>query len=312
MDAPTLQEILSAENAPIAVQTATFHETSGFAVEPFKDTPKRNHWASRGGTEISVLIMHYTGIPTHPTAQAFTRDISDGRVSAHYVITQKEQNLNQKTVPEDSIIMFVNENNEAWHAGQSRWQTDKTLNTTSIGIEHINPGFTKKDQPDAYWSPFGYEEDSKGTKWYYFDPMQIKKSITLAKSIVDTHQIHPTYILGHQDIAPGRKMDPGPLFPWHEFADAGVGAWLTEKELKEAKKLMPKAIDDSMFLEQLHTYGYDVDVDKGWDDKQNRNAFKAFKAHFSANMDLKRYMEEKRTTQDALWIWGLNHKYKKL
>ena len=166
--------------------------------------------------------------------------------------------------------------------------------------------------PLAHWSPFGYEEDSKGTKWYHFDPAQIQKSIALAQGIVKTYGIDPTHVVGHQDIAPGRKMDPGPLFPWHEFASADVGAWLTEEDLDDAKALIPNTVTDTLFLEQLHTYGYAVDVSQRWNNAQNRGAFKAFKAHFSANMDLVHYVEDSHTERDALWIWGLNNKYKKV
>ena len=151
MDAPTLQEILSAENAPVAVQAATFHGTSGFAIKPFDEGSNRNHWDSRDGKKISYLIMHYTAIPTYQTTQVFVRDVPDNRVSAHYVITQQEQIQEgflkkEHVMPEADIVKFVNEENRAWHAGISCWETDQNLNAVSIGIEHVNLGFTKEGE----------------------------------------------------------------------------------------------------------------------------------------------------------------------
>jgi N-acetylmuramoyl-L-alanine amidase len=312
MDTPTLQDILSAENAPVAVQTATFHGSSGFLIQPSKNHPNRNHWTPGEHREIQYLVMHYTARPTQTTVQVFTKNTKDNRTSAHYVIAQKEQDLNPKhTMPEADIIRVVDEANIAWHAGLSRWRHHGLLNDTSIGIEHVSPGFTVPSQAIANWSPFGFEEDATGTKWYHFDPDQMRKSVALAQGIVEAFNIHPTHVLGHADIAPGRKMDPGPLFPWGEFAEVGVGAWLTKAEQENARELVPEELSTELFLTQLQTYGYPVSPGKRWDDAQNRGAFKAFKAHFSGNGDLAHYVKDDLTERDALWIWGLNDKYKK-
>lgn len=312
IDTHTLQDILSAENAPVVVQTATFHGSSGFAIKPFEDHPNRNHWTPGEHREINYLVMHYTAIPIQKTVQIFTKDTSVNPTSAHYVIAQKEQDLNPKhTMPETDIIRVVDETSIAWHAGLSRWGHHSLLNGTSIGIEHVNPGFTEPNQAMANWSPFGFEEDATGTTWYRFDPDQIRKSVALAQGIVNTYNIHPTHVLGHADIAPGRKMDPGPLFPWGEFAEVGVGAWLTKEEQESARELIPEKLSTELFLTQLQTYGYPVSPGKGWDDAQNRGAFKAFKAHFSGNRDLAHYVKDDLSQKDALWIWGLNAKYNK-
>ena len=320
MDVATLESILSVENAPVSVQTTTFYGSSGFTIKPFKGHPHRNHWDSRSGKKVSYLIMHYTAIPTHATVQTFTKDILDGRVSAHYVITQKEQNLEPAHImPEAEIIGVVAEKDRAWHAGISSWGCDKNLNATSIGIEHVGPGFTKQNELTACWSPFGFEEDARGKKWYHFDPAQIQKSVQLAKGIIRMYGIHATHVLGHDDIAPRRKLDPGPLFPWGEFANAGVGAWLNPEEQNvhyiqrhfTPATPWPEKLSETFFLQQLKNYGYHVSINHGLKDQGNQSAFKAFKAHFSANMDLAHYMKDELIEKDVLWIWGLNTKYHK-
>ena len=109
------------------------------------------------------------------------------KVSAHYLINKK-----------GLLIKMVDENKVAWHAGQSRWKDFKDLNSRSIGIELVNKGHK-----------FGYEN---------FSQKQITKLVFLCRSLIKKYKIKKTNILGHSDIAPLRKIDPGEKFPWHALA----------------------------------------------------------------------------------------------
>jgi N-acetylmuramoyl-L-alanine amidase len=127
------------------------------------------------------------------------------KVSAHY------------TVGTDGRVFFhVPEERRAWHAGVSYWAGERNVNGRSIGIELVNPGHE-----------FGYVP---------FAQAQIAALIDLAKGILARHPIPPARVLGHSDVAPGRKTDPGELFPWQQLAEFGIGRWPTanHRELREA------------------------------------------------------------------------------
>jgi hypothetical protein len=108
----------------------------------------------------------------------------------------------------------MDENQRAWHAGDSQWQGRTWLNSSSIGIEIVNPGF--KDTPT-------------GRLWYPYSEAQVQSLIVLLKDISKRHAISPRSIIGHSDIAPLRKLDPGPLFPWKRLASEGIGIWPNEQ-----------------------------------------------------------------------------------
>ena len=144
-------------------------------------------------TPIDILIMHYTGMETGAGAVARLCDPA-ARVSSHY------------TVDEDgTIFAHVPEECRAWHAGVSYWAGARDINGRSIGIEIVNPGHE-----------FGYRS---------FPGAQIEAVIKLSREIVARHSIPPERVLGHSDVAPARKIDPGELFPWGGLALAGVGLW---------------------------------------------------------------------------------------
>jgi len=142
---------------------------------------------------IDILILHYTGMPTGAAAVARLCD-PDAKVSAHY------------TVDEDgTIYAHVPEERRAWHAGLSWWAGEVNVNARSIGIEIVNPGHE-----------FGYRS---------FPDLQIEAVIELCRDVVQRRKIPAARVLGHSDVAPARKMDPGELFPWGKLALAGVGLW---------------------------------------------------------------------------------------
>jgi N-acetylmuramoyl-L-alanine amidase len=147
----------------------------------------------RGGTAVDMLVLHYTGMTSGEAALARLCDPA-ARVSAHYMIDE-----------DGAVFAMVPETRRAWHAGVSYWAGARNINARSIGIELVNPGHE-----------FGYRT---------FGEAQIAALIALCQDILKRHSIPLWRILGHSDVAPARKDDPGELFPWQKLADAGIGLW---------------------------------------------------------------------------------------
>jgi N-acetylmuramoyl-L-alanine amidase len=155
----------------------------------FRDRPSPNHGARDAA--IDMLVLHYTGMRT--AADALARLTSPGAaVSAHYLID--EDGTAWRLVPEER---------RAWHAGASFWRGRTDINSASIGIELVNPGYE-----------FGYRE---------FPEAQIATLEALCREVLARHAIPARHVLGHSDVAPTRKQDPGELFPWRRLAAAGIG-----------------------------------------------------------------------------------------
>jgi len=141
-----------------------------------------------------TLILHYTGMATGEAALARLRD-PEAQVSAHYLVEE-----------DGRVFRLVAEERRAWHAGVSFWKGDRHLNGTSIGVEIVNPGHE-----------FGYRP---------FPPAQVEAVIELVADIRGRWRIDDGRIVGHSDVAPDRKEDPGELFPWKQLAEAGHGLWV--------------------------------------------------------------------------------------
>nr|WP_061163776.1 N-acetylmuramoyl-L-alanine amidase [Caballeronia temeraria] len=214
--------------------------------------------AKNSDSRIRFLVMHYTEIDEAGSLAVLTGD----QVSVHYVVPDVPRIENGEPV----VYQLVPEDKRAWHAGLSSWQGATELNASSIGIENVNLG------------PIGPLSDGK---WQPYPPAQVDALIKLSRDIVARYAIAPTRVVGHSDIAPQRKIDPGPLFPWHALYDAGVGAWPDDATV--AAHLAgrdPKAPCDVRALQdKLKRYGYDVATDGVLDDK-TRRVFSAFQMHF--------------------------------
>ena len=155
--------------------------------------PSPNHDERPAGGAVDILVLHYTGMKTADEALARLCDPA-AKVSAHYTIGR-----------DGRIFAHVPEERRAWHAGVSYWAGERNVNARSIGIELVNPGHE-----------FGYEP---------FPDAQIAALIDLAHGILKRHPIPPRRVIGHSDVAPARKMDPGELFPWQHLAEFGIGLW---------------------------------------------------------------------------------------
>lgn len=210
-------------------------------------------------SRVKFVILHYT-VENDTDA---LKTLSTGKVSAHYLVTEHPGTLQNKPV----ITQLVSEDRRAWHAGVSNWQGRSNLNDSSVGIEIVNKGFTDSDNSRT---------------WYPYTEDQINALVPLLKDIIKRHDILPNYVLGHSDIAPLRKQDPGRLFPWQRLAEQGIGAWpdaaTVEKYLAGRS---PDAPADLLSLQQaLYQYGYDKIPLTGVMDAETRTIISAFQMHF--------------------------------
>lgn len=159
-------------------------------------SPSPNFNDRADGKKATILVMHYTDLPSGADAVAWMCD-PEKKVSSHYMVDT-----------DGSIHQLVDENKRAWHAGVSYWQGETDLNSCTIGIEIQNTGHS-----------LGYVP---------FPDVQIAAVRELSRDIIDRNHILPRHVLAHSDIAPMRKIDPGHLFPWHALAQDGVGFWPLE------------------------------------------------------------------------------------
>ena len=179
----------------------------------------------RSSNSIKYLIFHYTGMKNDKLAiDKLTNPNS--KVSCHYFITS-----------DGKLIEMVPDLYTAWHAGKSRWKKDNFLNKKSIGIEISNPGHEH-----------GYKD---------FNKKQINSLIKISKYLIKKYNIKNTNILGHSDIAPLRKLDPGEKFPWKKLAKVKIGIWHKISSI-DCKKLRFKEIGkfEKEFLNDLINLGY--------------------------------------------------------
>lgn len=214
--------------------------------------------SAAANARVRALVIHYTG----GDDLAAVRELTGEHVGVHYLIPEQTGVYNNQPV----IMQLADEQLRAWHAGVSSWKGRDNLNDTSIGIEIVNPGFTRTEA---------------GMVWHPFSSSQINQVIVLAKDIVSRYGIAPTDVVGHSDISPGRKLDPGPFFPWKELADAGVGAWPNNVTIAAYRQRF-----DSLGLPAIadlqaafSRYGYSL-VASGVMDERTRQVIRAFQMHF--------------------------------
>ena len=180
----------------------------------------------RKTNQIKFLIFHYTGMKTEKAAINRLTDI-ESRVSAHYLIKQNGE-----------IITLVPDLYTAWHAGKSVWKNYSYLNKDSIGIEIVNPGHD-----------INYKKFSK---------IQLAALVRLSKFLIKKYRINLKNILGHSEIAPERKKDPGEKFPWKLLSKKKIGYWhnLNQNELIKNRNLKTSSKEKNLFLTNLFKIGY--------------------------------------------------------
>ena len=201
--------------------------------------------------QIKFIIFHYTGMKSESDAISKLTKIQS-EVSCHYLIKNNGEIV--KMVPD----LYI-----AWHAGKSSWKNYKSLNQNSIGIEITNPGHE-----------FGYKKFSK---------KQISSLFKLSKFLIKKYKIDRKNILGHSDIAPERKKDPGEKFPWEYLSKNKIGLWHTLKkvELVKNRRFKTNKIEKEFFFNNLFKIGYSKKIPKDLNkDRYLRNVTKAFQRRF--------------------------------
>ena len=205
----------------------------------------------RKTSQIKFLIFHYTGMKKESDAIKKLTNFKS-KVSCHYFIKNNSETL-----------VMVPDLNVAWHAGKSKWKSYKSLNKSSIGIEINNPGHN-----------FNYKKFSK---------KQIQSIIKLSKILIKKYKIKSKNILGHSDIAPQRKKDPGEKFPWKQLAKRGIGLWhsISIQSLKKNRKIKLDKNSEKIFYDNLSKIGY---ITKKTESSKNRKfnncVVKAFQRRF--------------------------------
>lgn len=191
---------------------------------------------------VRFLVLHYTAANFKSSITTLT----NSSVSAHYVVPDpSDKTYIDAGFNQIKVFNIVDELERAWHAGVSFWAGRSNLNDTSIGIEMIN---LATDNGGVFQFP-------------PYHPEQIKAVKELAKNIVQRYpDITPTNIVGHSDIAPGRKSDPGPAFPWKELYDEGVGAWYDDSLKKNYhEKFINSLPSKEKIISKLKRYGYNTE-----------------------------------------------------
>lgn len=169
----------------LAVGCATGRQSVRLIDEPSPNADERTR-------AVDMIVLHYTGMTSGPEALARLCDSAAG-VSAHYLVEE-----------DGRVYRLVDEAKRAWHAGISSWKGESEINARSIGIEIVNPGHE-----------WGYRP---------FPAPQIDAVVALVKAIRTRHDVPSARVVGHSDVAPGRKEDPGELFPWARLAAEGLAA----------------------------------------------------------------------------------------
>lgn len=249
----------------VVLTGCTSSGSSSSPASPTALTDRGDYYADNTTSAVSqdsrakFVIVHYT---VEDEENSF-KTLATGKVSAHYLVTEHPKMRGHKPV----ITQLVSENRRAWHAGVSSWQGRSNINDSSVGIEIVNKGFT---------------EDKGVRHWYPYTEAQINALALLLKDIIKRHEIKPNYVLGHSDIAPLRKQDPGKLFPWQRLAEQGIGAWPDAATVdKYLAGRSPSAPADLLSLQQaLYQYGYDKIALTGISDEETQTTISAFQMHF--------------------------------
>ena len=249
-------------------------------------TPSPAFDARRQGAEPEMLVMHYTSSPLWRSFDVLASPTA--RVSSHYLVADTP----------GPVMHLVDERQRAWHAGVGSWQGHTDVNSRSIGIENVGWGYTYCPLPPMppcpalrrplemavaavrrateAWSPRGGAALPR--HWAPFPAAQMEVLRALSRDIVHRWQIKPEHVVGHGDISPGRKVDPGPRFPWAMLAAAGVGDWPHETT-QPLEVEAPSGISVPWIQAQLSAWGYGV-PQTGVMDVDTQRVVTAFQMHF--------------------------------
>ena len=252
-------------------------------------------------SRVNVVVIHHTSEDFGGSLNILTQP-STYPVSSHYLVPEP---LDPSYADEElKVYALVPEQQRAWHAGNSYWAGQTKLNNVSVGIEIVNetychraPDMAKEETADWPSETICFFPDYPET--------QLALVIELLKGILERHpEVKPTHVIGHSDIAPQRKIDPGPRFPWQRLYKLGIGAWYDDETViaywERFNRQMPTVLQ---MQEALHAYGYRIEP-TGELDEQTRNVLRAFQHHF-----LPYRVTEQFTIETAATLYALLEKY---
>lgn len=248
----------------------------GMGVTPGGIPVVTTHTSKGQDSRALFLVLHYTVLDLPQSLHVLT----EREVSAHYL-------LSDETPPR--IFRLVDENRRAWHSGLSAWKGHRQLNAGSIGIEIVHPGYRKGPDGEKVFAPFS--------------DAQIDALIPLVRDIVTRHQIRPERVLGHGEVTPAYKEDPGPTFPWHRLAAAGLVPPLPDAARVAAQRAVFEAAlpDAAWFQQQLQQWGYAIERTGEWD-AQSRRVMMNFQMRYRPG-DHRAEMD----AESAAILWVLNN-----
>lgn len=201
------------------------------------------HEARSQDSRVQFLILHFTNENFEDSLRILTQQ----NVSSHYLIRESPVEVHR----------LVPESRRAYHAGASSWKGQTMLNAASIGIEIVNAGDHKGPDGALVYAPY--------------PEAQIEVVVALVKDIVKRHGIPPARVLGHSDIAPQRKVDPGPRFPWKRLADEGLVLWPEAGEVARRRPAFEQTLPDlAWFQQKLAEHGFEVPRTGTLDDPTRR------------------------------------------
>lgn len=230
----------------------------GCASEPYEI---RLHPSPNQNSRISTIVLHYTALNDADSLKVLT--CPSANVSAHYLVPQGCQSK------PCLVYQLVEDEQKAWHAGRSGWRQQTGVNAYSIGIEIVNQGYPDKEEK----LPINQRH------WAEFEEQQIQTVAALVTKLAQRYEISPQRIIGHSDVAPGRKTDPGLSFPWRRLHDEfGIGAW--PDPVAVTQMMMVEEPSDVLSWQQaLAEYGYTLSPSGHWD-KETKQVLRAFQLHF--------------------------------
>lgn len=193
------------------------------------------------------IVLHYTAVPAQLADSFFMGECENGagqRVSAHYMVSEG-----------GAVTQYVDEELRAWHAGLSYWRGERDMNSASIGVELVHEGHA-----------------AEGTVPKPYPAEQMEALVTLCRDIMARWDIPAGHVIGHSDIAPGRKIDPGEFFDWQGLAGQGIGVWPEPTAEQEALAMLHEG-DEAYAVRLMQAYGYDPAAEP-------RSIITAFQLHF--------------------------------
>lgn len=226
-------------------------------------------------SRVSIVVIHHTTANFEDSLSILTKPSSNS-VSSHYLIPEPGDASYGKSRVQ--TYQLVPETGRAWHAGTSYWAGKTGLNDQSIGIELVNQTWchASDDEPDPY--------ATVAQRICFYPDFPDEQIALLVDLLADIHERHPdirpTSIIGHADIAPDRKIDPGPRFPWQRLAKLGYGAWFDDETvIRYWEQIQREPLPILNVQRALDTYGYGIEA-TGEMDEQTGNVLRAFQMHF--------------------------------